>query len=176
MDFLQFSLFFAALLVAYVLVHLRLVRFEDYLRELLTLRTLDERTRQMTESLGKVNLDRIENGLHLLHEDLEDLRETTAQVEGAIVRIPASEPVAAAPVAASNKLSDRVRALVEVRLLQLGYGNLRILSDLENTDFGGVVEVLVECEKGRMPCKGRVLLQGGELRDVQMQTVAQSFP
>ena len=38
MDTLQFALFFAALLVAYVLVHMRLVRFEAYLKEMSALR------------------------------------------------------------------------------------------------------------------------------------------
>ena len=39
---LQFTLFFAALLVGYVLVHLRMVRFEAHLRELGRLRRIEE--------------------------------------------------------------------------------------------------------------------------------------
>ena len=35
---LQFSLFFAAILVAYFLVHLRLIRFEAHLKEISGLR------------------------------------------------------------------------------------------------------------------------------------------
>ena len=37
MTTLQFSLFFAAILVAYLLVHLRLVRFEGHLKEIVAL-------------------------------------------------------------------------------------------------------------------------------------------
>ena len=46
MSALQFTLFFVALLVGYVLVHLRLVRFEEHLRKLAGIRGLDERLAQ----------------------------------------------------------------------------------------------------------------------------------
>ena len=48
---LQFTLFFVALLVGYVLVHLRLVRFEEHLQKLAGIRGLDDRLRQLDERL-----------------------------------------------------------------------------------------------------------------------------
>ena len=58
----------------------------------------------------------------------------------------------------------------------MGYGNLRILSDLAGAPAEGDVEVQVECERRHMPYKGRVLLRNGAIRDVALQSVATSFP
>src|SRR5690349_475803 len=102
MDALQFTLFFVALLVGYVLVHLRLVRFEEHLQKLAGIRGLDDRLRalddrlaQLGESFEKVRLERVEGQLQRLHEDLEMLREATAEMRHAVVEIPAPEPGAA---------------------------------------------------------------------------------
>lgn len=181
MDGLQFSLFFIALVVGYLVIHMRLVRFEHYLREITGLKSINERLGALAAAMEKLKLDRVEQRLDRLHEVLEDLREdvqkTSADLTEAVVRIPT--PVAApAPHAApvDAPASDRLRALVETRLLQLGYGNLRLLTDLTGASLDGEVEVQVECEKHHMPCKGRVLLRSGSLRDVQMQPVVQAFP
>ncbi len=184
MDVVQFALFFVALVVGYVLVHLRLVRFEEHLQNLGgiralddRLRLLDDRLRQLAEAFEKVRLDRVEGQLERLHEDLEDLREATAGVQHAVVRIPppvapteVPAPVAAEPAAA------RVVALVENRLLQLGYHDVVVLSDLTHADFGRELDLQVECWRGGMPVKGRVQVRNGSVRDVALQTVAQMFP
>ncbi|MBL9078632.1 MAG: hypothetical protein JNL08_14070 [Planctomycetes bacterium] len=186
MSDLQFSLFFLALLVGYVVVHLRLVRFEEHLQKLTGIRSIDDRLRNLDEQmqqliqvLEKFALDRVEKRLDRLHDDLEDLREATTEVRSAVVQIPA--PVAAAPVAAAAASAPepagvRVAALVESRLLQLGYGNLQILTDLAGLSQDRDVEVQVECERNHMPVKGRVLVRNGAVRDVALQTVATMFP
>lgn len=186
MEVWQFSLFFAALLVGYLLLHLRVVRFEEHLRGLAVLRSIDERLSQLAGKLGtgdQEQLQRLEGQLQRLHEDLEDLRETTVrsgeQLGDAIVRIP--QPVAAAPVEVAAAPStatagERIRAVVETRLLQLGYSQLRLLSDLQSAVLEGDVEVQVECERRHMPVKGRVWLRNGAIRDVALQTVAPTFP
>ena len=173
MSTLQFTLFFLALLVGYALVHLRLVRFEEHLQKLAgirsiddRLRSLDEHLRQLLQAFEKVQLERVEQRLDRLHEDLEDLREATTDVRSAVVQIPAT----------LETWSARLRGLVESRLLQLGYGNLRILTELADAPADRDVEVQVECERNHMPCKGRVLVRNGSVRDVAMQPVAQMFP
>lgn len=181
MDVLQFSLFFAALLVAYVLVHLRLARFEEHMQKLSGIRAVDDRLRVLVETVEKMRLDRVEAHLERLHEDLQDLREATSEVQDAVVRIPRPTVVAAdaeTAVAIPLQESDgaRVLALVETRLLQLGYGNIQVLTDLSHVRADGDVEVQVECERGGMPTKGRVQLRNGAVRDVALQTVAQMFP
>jgi len=184
METWQFSLFFVALLLGIVVLHVRVARFEEYLRELQGLKSIDQRIQGVLAAmpqLDKQRLDRIESALHRLHEDLEDLRETTQQVEHAVVQIPA--PVVAAPIAATAPVvsteatsGERVLAMVETRLLQLGYHNLRILTDLRGAVLDGDLEVLVECERAYMPQKGRVLLRNGSIRDVALQTAAPMFP
>ena len=77
---------------------------------------------------------------------------------------------------ASEAAGARIQALVESRLLQLGYGNLDILTDLSAVRSDHDVEVQVECERSGMPVKGRVLVRNGSIRDVALQTVAQMFP
>jgi len=179
MDYLQFSLFFIALLVGYVLVHLRLVRLEQYLREIAGSAgntTVVDQLRQGNEALGRLRLDRVENLLQRLHEDLDDLREATTSVEQAVVRIPPPPVREVASASAAETPGQRLRALVETRLLQLGYSDLRLLTDVDSVPATADVEVQVECLKNRMPCKGRVLLRNGALRDVQLQTIVQSFP
>ena len=180
MDPLQFSLFFVALLVGYVLVHLRLARFEEHMQKLAGIRTLDERLRVLAESFEKLRLDKLEQQLERLHEDLVDLREATSDVRQAVYEIPqpavvhaTAEPVVVAP---SESVGARVLALVETRLLQLGYGNIQILSDLAEVRAEREVEVQVECERGGMLSKGRVLVRNGAVRDVILQNVATMFP
>jgi len=181
METWQFSLFFAALLLGYIVVHVRVARFEEYLRELGSLKSIDDRIGALAAQLPKAEparLDRIEALLQQLHEDLEDLRETTAQVEEAVVQIPTPQQTAAAAAAAAPMLSpgERIAAVVELRLLQLGYTHLRLLTDLKNLPLDGDVEVQVECERRHMPAKGRVLLRNGAIRDLTLQTVAPTFP
>jgi hypothetical protein len=181
MDVLQFSLFFAALLVAYVLVHLRLARFEEHMQKLAGIRALDDRLRVLVETVEKMRFDRVETHLERLHEDLQDLREATTEVQDAVVRIPrptvvAVDPETAAAMPRQESDGARILALVETRLLQLGYGNIQVLTDLANARADGDVEVSVECDRGGMPTKGRVQLRNGAVRDVALQSVAQMFP
>ena len=134
METWQFSLFFVALLVGIVVLHVRVVRFEEYLRELGGLRSIDARLQTVAQTMPQVDLqrlERIEALLQRLHEDLEDLREATQHVQDAVVHIP---PPAPAIVAASNGTPDlssgeRIVSAVEGRLFQMGYSNLRILTD-----------------------------------------------
>lgn len=188
MSTLQFSLFFVALLVGYFLLHLRLVRFEEHLQKLAgirsmddRLRVLDERVQRIVEVVEQVRLDRVEGRLDRLHDDLEDLREATTQVRHAVVQIPVPVPATdgagtPAPGVVVESVGARIAALVEGRLLQLGYGNLSILTDLGGARSDHDVEVQVECERAGMPAKGRVVVRNGSVRDVALQTVAAMFP
>ena len=190
MEIWQFSLFFAALLVGYVVIHVRVARFEAHLRQLSHLQSIDQRLEAVVEQLSKADserFDRIERLLERLHDDLEELRETTATVGESVVKLPqmpaanaegnggpAEDAAIQAGLVASP--ADRVRAIVESRLLQLGYTRLRLLTDLSGVSLDRDVEVRVECERGHMPAKGRVMVRNGAIYDVAMQTVATTFP
>lgn len=175
MDIYQFSLFFAALVIAYMLVHLRLLKFETYLKDIATLRLLNERLKDLCDRMERIRVDRVEEGLHQLHDDLSDLKELTkelAQVQKSSgpseVVVPISTPVASA--------AERIRTAVEERLLSLGYRNLRILTDLSGASLDEEVSIQVECERRHMPCKGQVKSLNGGIRDVQIHSIVQSFP
>ena len=192
MSDLQFTLFFAALLLGYVLVHLRMIRFEEHLQKLSGLRNIEDRIRsldvhveQMAELSGNVSLERVTKQLERLHEDLEDLREATSEVRSAMVHIPMPDVVSGggdtgslSDVAAvrAESAGTRIVALIETALLQLGYRKLKLLGDLSDVQFGDEVEVQVEVERNGMPFKGRVVMRNGSVHDVNVQSVAQSFP
>jgi hypothetical protein len=187
METWQFSLFFAAFAIGFVLVHVRIARFEEHLRGLSMLRSIDERIHSLPGQLPRVDvdqrIDRVEQQMLRLREAIEDLRETTEQVGErlgeAIVRIPQPQVSVAAEgiIAPSNPSpADRAKAAVETRLLQMGFSNLRILNEVGATDSEADVEVQVECERRHMPYKGRVLVRNGAIRDVALQSVATSFP
>jgi len=186
---LQFTLFFVALLVGYVLVHLRMVRFEEHLQKLAGIRSLDERlkslddcVRALAESVDKKGMGRVTEQLDRLHDDLEDLREATERAAETTVQIPSVAPSEAGDVpvaerAARNETpANRIVAVIETRLLQLGYRNLRLLGDLTGAQFTDEVEVQVEAERNGMPCKGRVVMRNGSVSDVHVQPVTQAFP
>lgn len=191
MSDLQFALFFAALLVGYVLVHLRMVRFEAYLQNLVGIRTLDERLRsldecvkQLAEKSGTAHFERVSAQLERLHDDLEDLREATVEVRSAVVQIPTASVVSSAAadgvfeggVVHSDSPATRVVAMIETRLLQLGYHGIRLLGDLSGVQMSDEIEVQVEGERNGMPFKGRVIIRNGSVHDVNLHSVAQAFP
>ena len=180
----QFALFFAALLAGYLLVHARLVRFEEHLRKLGSLRSIDDRLGMIIESVDKATLERVEVRLDRLHEDLEDLREAAASMQEAVINIPqpgrgdsrATEGEVGPSLAPVMSSAGRVLAVIETRLLQLGYGKVQVLGDLAEVGDHGDAEVQVECERNGMPAKGTVRVRNFRVRDVDLQTVARMFP
>lgn len=182
---LQFTLFFAALLVGYVLLHLRMVRFEVHLRELGQLRSIEEalvaldaRVELLSRGGSNDALERLAGKLEQLHLDLQDLQEVTRRSAESFVTIPSSPPIRTASgeegiIAAP---ATRIVAVIESRLLELGYRNIRLLGDLDGVELSDEVEVQVEAQRNGMPVKGRVVTRNGSVSDVHIQTVAQSFP
>ncbi|MBM3963021.1 MAG: hypothetical protein FJ306_14135 [Planctomycetes bacterium] len=184
MDPLQFSLFFAALLIGYLLLHVRVARFEQHLEKLVLLRSIDDRLRQLDDrvqllgqSVERIRVERVEAQLERLHDDLQDLREVTSGIQPAVVQMPTPTlPSATGGDAPAEAPAARIVAAVENRLLQLGYRDVQILSDLQRLDAAVDAELQVECWRGGMPSKGRVLVRNGTVRDVAVQTVTQMFP
>lgn len=169
---LQFALFFAAILIAYVLVHVRLSRFEAYLREIAGLKLLNERLKGVSDVLERVRLDHVEDLLGQLHDDLIAIRDAQEGLERSLGRAGVAEP----EVARSGSAADRIRAAVESRLLSLGYSDLRILSDLADSTLDTETTVRVECSRQNMVSKGRVVTRNGAIVDVELKPVAQVFP
>jgi hypothetical protein len=178
MSTLQFSLFFAALLFAYVLVHVRLARFESYLKEIAVLKLLNERLQGVSEVIERVRLDRVEEQLGRLHEDLVEIRDGTARLERTLHRDLSQTISVATPAAggADGSSGERARAAIETRLLSLGYGELNVISDLSSVRLDEQYEIKVECLRDHMPHKGTVVFKNGSVVDVNLQSAAQSFP
>jgi len=174
MSTLQFALFFAALLIGYVLVHLRMVRFEKYLREVSALKVVNERLQGVTDVLSRVDLTAVEERLEMIHERLKELGAASERLEQAVERSGERRDIVVPSAIASA--GERIRALVETRLLALGYHNLRILSDLTAVAMADELDVTVECEKNQTAFKGKVSTCNGEIRDVNLQSVTQAFP
>ncbi len=170
---LQFALFFAALLIGYARVHVRLLRFEEYLREIAALRLMNERLEGVAQALQRAPPSTGEERWAEVCGELRALRAAVDRLERVAAEMRA--PPAAAP-APPESVAERLRAAVTNRLAALGYTNLRILTDLSRASPGGELEVAVECDKGHVAHKGRVFTAAGAIRDVRLQSVTQSFP
>lgn len=175
MDPLQFSLFFAALLIAYVLVHMRLVKFETYLREIGGLKQLNDRLKGVAEAMERIKVERLEDGLQLLHEDARDIGDTLQKVETGVGVVHTDSGGAVIPSGEAS-VPERICSAVEEQLFRLGYQNLRILTDLRHIHIEDEVEVQVECEKQMMRYKGKVLARNSSILNVDLQPVVEMFP
>lgn len=188
MSELQFSLFLAALVVGYLLVHLRLVRFERYLRELERLRELDARLEKVVAAVERQKFEgveptlaRVREDLSRIHADIAGLRsgfEATIEGLAAVERAVREEAGRAAVAAggAEHSAGARIRAAVEARLFDLGYRDLCVLTDLSAAQGDERTEVRVEATRKSMPVKGTVAVRNGAVVDVSLQSVAKSFP
>jgi hypothetical protein len=127
---------------------------------------------RFTEGGRELDLRRVEHALL-------EIRDGQRRLEDALLRAAQrdrpGETAAAAP-AASASLADRV---VD-RLLAHGYERVQLVSSLEELDqafaSGGVGEVLVEARRNGVACKGRVLVRGGVVTDVELKPVYTAFP
>jgi hypothetical protein len=179
MDTFQFALFFVAILIGYILVHLRLAKFELYLKEISGVKRLDERLQGVVEAMERIKVERLEEGLHQLHEDAREVIEAIKGVERKVattanqqVEVITREGEALAAATAA----DRICAAIEERLFGLGYNKLHILTELAGVSLEDEVTVQVECERRMMPCKGSVTARNGRITDVDVHSVVRMFP
>lgn len=175
MDAIQFSLFFAALVIGYLLLHLRVSRFDKLLRELTGLRLLNERVGALVESVDRIRQQGLREQLERMQGDLQRLVEVTAQIERAIPEAVEHAPAVVLPAPGATA-GEQIRANVVAHLQGLGFTNVRVLHELARVRFDEDLELQVECERQHMPCKGKVTVQGGTVRDAQVQSAAPMFP
>jgi len=178
MDVLQFSLFFVALLVGYLLIHVRLVRFERYLQEITGLKLLNDRLKGVSDVIERVRIDRIEEGISQLHDDLVALHDAIGRFEDSMHRDlgQVAQPQPSPREVTGPTAGERIRGAIETRLLALGYGDLKLLADLSNARLDEAYEVRVECLRDRMPHKGTIAVRNGAVVDVRMIAATQTFP
>jgi len=169
---LQFSLFFVALLVAYILMHVRLVRFERYLREISGLKQLNDRMAGVSDVLKRLSVHSLEDRVDQVHGELRQLVAAVGRMERALRDHTTVEPVIGAEV----PYGARLRAMIEERLIDNGFTDIRIVTDLGQTQPEQEVEVMVECQKDQVAHKGRLLVAAGSILRVNLRSVTQSFP
>ncbi len=120
-------------------------------------------------AVEEVDVRRLE---HLLVEVRDAQRRLADTVLAVVERrsTPEPDPEAAAPTA--YPLGERVTN----RLLALGYRRIQVVDEreaLENLRDG---EVRVEAHRDGVLCKGRVLVRGGQITDVDVRTAHSLFP
>ncbi|MEM7205529.1 MAG: hypothetical protein AAF628_35055 [Planctomycetota bacterium] len=169
---LQFALFFAALLICYVLVHLRLTKFETYLREISGLRLLNERLQGVSDALKRVTVDGVEARLDQIAAELVQIRTLADRLERAA---PVRAPV---EVESESRESgaERLRREVIQHLEAAGYRNVRIVTAIGESESAEPLELAVECDRQQIAHKGKVLTAAGAVADVRLRSVTQSFP
>ena len=124
--------------------------------------------------------------LRRLEHVLIDIRDGQRRVEGRMLavleqlqaeRVESSgegAPSGPAGLLSGPHLADRVTS----RLLALGFERIEFLTPAEELAelFENDGDVLVEARRGGVPYKGRVVLSGGTIADVQLRPSYQIFP
>jgi len=149
------------------------------------LRRGSERLRRLDEiqaALERLVADRDDLDLRRIEHVLIDVRDGSRRLEDALLRslelsrgaAPAPASAEIVPYGARDGLGERVTN----RLLALGYERVQIVTRaeklLELAAHDG--EVLVEARRGGVLHKGRILVRGGQLSDVEMNPAYSIFP
>lgn len=134
---------------------------------------------RIAEDLGRVTHEREDLDLHRIEHVLVDIRTAQVRLEEALLRTleaqaAGSERDLLAPQAAPESLAERVVN----RLLSLGFGQIQLVTPVEeiqalNSEDG---EVIVEVKRAGVLHKGRVLVRGGRLAEVEVQPSYAIFP
>jgi hypothetical protein len=164
----------ATTLAASVGVWLILARLRELHKSTSELGRLEE----LSASVKKIASDRSDLDLRRVEHVLIEIRDAERRLEDALVRLSESRASPNGPEQAGRSSSVSLAERVTTRLLALGYERVQFvtpLSELEKLgDQDG--EVLVEVRRAGVPCKGRVLVRGGALSDVEIKTAYATFP
>lgn len=164
-------------LVAAAGVWTLVLKLTDVRRETERLRILAD----VLASLEKLVADRDDLDLRRIEHVLIDVRDGSRRLEDALLRFvesarngtaaPGTELV---PFVRQDGLGERVTN----RLLALGYERVQIVTRTEKLHELGAKdgEVLVEARRSGVLHKGRILIRGGQLADVEMNPAYSIFP
>jgi hypothetical protein len=156
-----------------LVVHLREVREEG--KRLETLADLDQK-------LGRLVADREDLDLRRLEHVLIDLRDGQKRLEDVLLRVlererPGGEAALGQDLVVPPS-GEVVGERVVNRLLAMGYRHVQVVTRAEKLAELGRKdgEVLVEARRDGVLYKGRVVLRGGRLADVDMNPAYSIFP
>lgn len=149
-------------------------------RELESLAARLEPLEEIRSLLARFGADRDDLDLRRLEHVLVDIRDAQARLEDALLRtVEASQRVATATANGAPKASpESFGERVTNRLLALGFERVRVVTGPEELErlAEGDGEVVVEAERFGAHHKGRVLVRGGVLTDVEFQPTYGIFP
>lgn len=182
---LHFVLLSVAVVICYILIHLRLARLDVHLRDLEGLNGIDDRLASIDEQLSgleqtadKATQVRMWERLKRLNRELVDLREVTEQIRNQTNGLPEMRvihekytklPRALDP---SQPAASQVIKLIELRLAELGYSKVDITGDLSNAGLSDEIQVNVRATHSGEPCIGYVVMRGSEMEELEMRRVA----
>jgi hypothetical protein len=168
---LQFALTFVTLVVLAVVLYVRMIRYDQYLREEKEgIQRLNERLQALTDGLEALGLRTVEERLLEIQEVLESIRDGLQRPLPA-----ASGPTAVEPSEASLRRSSLID-IVEAKLYNLGYGKVSVVTDLTGVDSQEPTRIVVEAERNGVAHKGYLVIHGSAVTELEMQPSYTSFP
>lgn len=130
---------------------------------------------RVADEHGNLDLRRVEHALLDIRDGQKRMEDRLIQAVEAI-HARTDTPVESDPEQSARVLADRVYG----RLIALGYEQVHLLTpiaDLEALASGDDEgEVLVEARRSGAQCKGRVVIKGGVILDVELRSVYSAFP
>lgn len=137
-----------------------------------------ERLEVIQAALARLLETRDDLDLRRMEHLLVDLRETQERLEDALLRTVESAHGRADPRAIVPHTPDDVGERIVNRLLALGFERVQIVTRSEKlvelASSGG--EVLVEARRQGVLHKGRVVIRGGRISDVEVHPAYSIFP
>jgi hypothetical protein len=134
---------------------------------------------ELAKALGATRDEARELDLRRVEHALLDLRDLARRVEDRIVVADESRrraellPQPGQLASPGGGLADRVVS----RLLALGYERITFVTPPAELDAGtGDHDIVVEARRDGAACKGRVLVRGGRIHDIQIQSAYAAFP
>lgn len=140
---------------------------------------------KLVDAHAELDLRRIEHALYDVrdaHKRLEDRLlaslEARASVEGALSAAAGSERSAGALAPASHAVAGLLAERIVTRLLALGYERIQFVTPLAEVArlSASDGEVAVEARRDGAACKGRVIVRGGAIADLALQSAYSTFP
>jgi hypothetical protein len=127
-------------------------------------------------SVAKLSAARADLDLRRVEHVLLEIRDGQRRVEDRLLRT--VESARAAPLAGAGEAAGLGDRVID-RLLALGYERVLLVTPQDEllglaSDEGG--EVQVEAHRNGVLCKGRVVVRGGALVDVEMKSSYTTFP
>ncbi|MCI0587032.1 MAG: hypothetical protein L0323_09360 [Planctomycetes bacterium] len=142
----------------------RVRRAEEDLRRLRGIELLNDRAATLADSVGRLELGRLETSLQALVDAVPRLERALWRIEEGLAR-----PVAPGP--------GPMREAIEARLRDLGYHRIQVCEEEGiPEDGGGGFAIPVEAARGDVPHKGRVLVREGAIREVELRPLYGLFP